>query len=150
MFADYKTFNLIFWFIKSSWFTIHCPLTINLAISNGMQILQNGPWHLKIVGMVFAFTLDYAQLLEIQTSQLFPNLMKQFRYHLLHNQIYEVFISFHFIYVCVLKLIWNQLKVILEFIKVSMQHWSCIVIFYISITSSMFANNNKVVIYSSC
>ena len=149
MFADYKTFNLIFWFIKSSWFTIHCPLTINLAISNGMQILQNGPWHLKIVGMVFAFTLDYAQLLEIQTWQLFPDLIKQFRYHSF-TKVKYIFISFHFIYLCVLKLIWNQLKVISEFIKVSMQHWSCIVIFYISITSSMFANNNKVVIYSSC
>ena len=89
MFADYKTFNLIFWFIKSSWFTIHCPLTINLAISNGMQILQNGPWHLKILGMVFAFTSDYAQLLEIQTWRLFLDLMKRFRYYSLHR------LSFH-------------------------------------------------------
>ena len=91
MFADYKTFNLIFWFIKSSWFTIHCPLTINLAILNRMQILQNGPWHLNIVGMLLTFTLDYAQLLGIQTWRLFPDLMKQFRYYSLHHQIYEAF-----------------------------------------------------------
>ena len=91
MFADYKTFNLIFWFIKSSWFTIHCPLTINLAILNWMQILQNGPWHLNIVGMLLAFTLNYAQLLEIQIWRLFPDLMKQFRYYSLHHQIYEEF-----------------------------------------------------------
>ena len=146
MFADYKTFNLIFWFIKSSWFTIHCPLTINLAILNRMQILQNGPWHLNIVGMLLAFTLNYAQLLEIQIWRLFPDLMKQFRYYSLHHQIYE---AFH-LSICIkthLKLAKGNFRIYQGPYATLNVHW---IIFYISITSSMFANNNKVVIYSSC
>ena len=41
--------------------------------------------------MLLAFTLNYAQFLEIQIWRLFPDLMKQFRYYSLHHQIYEAF-----------------------------------------------------------